>query len=86
MVVIMRMADWLNATTTSRVRGIAFHLVETPAAAVVIRLDREDDFKRKVRLAFIALADDPGCIEAPIYSSPKIRPTITGHLPTSVRR
>ena len=63
----MRMTDWHHEPTTAHVGGIAFHKVETPAADVIVLLDQEDDFKAKVRLAFVALFNDPGCIEAHVF-------------------
>jgi hypothetical protein len=61
------MSDWIDAPTTARVGGTAFHAVESPTAAVVERMEQEPEFARKVRFAFIALTDDPGCIEAHLF-------------------
>lgn len=61
------MSDWLNEPTTARVGGDVFHAVESPATAVVARMEQEPEFRNKVRFAFIALTDDPGCIEAHLF-------------------
>jgi hypothetical protein len=53
------MSDWLKKPTTARVGGDWFHTVESPASAVVDRLEDETEFRKKVRFAFIALTDDP---------------------------
>ena len=63
----MRMSDWLTAQTTARVGGGWFHTVETPAATVIKRMEDEPVFANRVRFAFIALTDDPGCIEAHLF-------------------
>ena len=63
----MQMDSWVGKPTTARVTGDSFYYVESPADPAVERMENERVFKRKVMLSWVALIEDPGCIEAHLF-------------------
>ena len=60
-------SDWPDRPTTAKVGGDWFHVVESPAAAVIERMETMTSFRDKALGALIALNEDPGCIEAHLF-------------------
>jgi len=63
----METDSWVGQPTTARLTRDMFYYVESPADAAVERMENERVFRKKVMLSWIALIEDPGCIEAHLF-------------------
>ena len=63
----MQTDTWVGQPTTARVTGDLFYYVDSPADAAVERMENERVFRKKLMLSWVALIEDPGCIEAHLF-------------------